>query len=209
MKSFALGGGNPPITEELLTMWYPAESEGPLNIVLLTLYRQNWESYVQNKYLMPFKNIKNCHFRTVLGDRVDDTSILKSIEQADLLIIGGGDTLLYHQTYCKEIIKKKILKEYHRGLPIIGLSAGAIIMGEHIVISPKDNPAGIPIIDRGIGIYDDFFIGVHFSKWKDRENLLQAKKKITHKKAFGIDDDAYIVFKESKGYEFLGSVHSI
>lgn len=208
MKSFALGGGDPPIIEELLTEWYPTKIESSLNIVLLTLYRKNWESYVQDKYVAPFRKIKDCHFKTILGDRVDDASILKSIEQADLLIIGGGDTLLYHETYCKELIKKKILKEYHQGLPIIGLSAGAIIMGEYIVISPKDNPDGIPIIDRGIGIYDDFFIGVHFSKWKDRENLLQAKKKIAHKKVFGIDDDAYIVFKENRGYEFIGSIHS-
>ena len=208
MKSFILAGGNPPIPKELLQTFLN-ESVEELTIVVLTLYRQGWESYVKNKYIDILNTIKSCHFEIVLGDVESEKSIIKSIQKADLLIIGGGDTLLYHKTYYKGIIREAILKEYNGGLPIIGLSAGAIIMGDKIAISPKDNSFGIPIYDKGIGIYDDFLIGVHYSKWNDRLNLEKAKKETKYNTVYGIDDESYIMFNEKTGYSFLGSVHIV
>lgn len=208
MKSFALGGGNPPISDKLLMKLLP-QMDRPLQIVLLTVSREGWESYIQDKYIIPFKKLVKCQFEIVLGDKEDDPSIIRSIETAELLIIGGGETFSYHQIYCKEKIKMEILKAYNSGIPIIGMSAGAIIMGEQLAISPKDNPTDSLIIGSEIGIYDDFFIGVHFSKWNDGENLMKAKEKIADKKTFGIDDDSYIVFNENKGYTFLDTIHSV
>lgn len=208
MKSFILAGGNPPIPKELLQTFLNESVKEP-TIVVLTLYRQGWESYVKNKYIDPLNTIKSCHFEIVLGDIENDNSIIKSIQKTDLLIIGGGDTFLYHKTYCKEIIREAILKEYNRGLPIIGLSAGAIIMGDQIAISPKDNSQGIPIYDKGIGIYDDFLIGVHYSKWNDRENLKIAKKETKNNTVYGLDDNSYIIYNEKPGYNFWGSVHIV
>ena len=208
MKSFILAGGNPPVSKKLLQNILSESAEEP-NIVVLTLYRQGWESYVKSNYMDSLTAIKSCHFEIVLGDIESEHTIIKSIQSADLLIIGGGDTLLYHKTYCKGIIREAILKEYNRGLPIIGLSAGAIIMGDQIAISPKDNSFGVPIYDKGIGIYADFLIGVHFSKWNDRENLEQAKKETKYNNVYGIDDESYIIFNEKIGYSFLGLVHII
>ena len=208
MKSFILAGGNPPVPKELLQNILSESAEEP-NIVVLTLYRQGWESYIKNNYMDSLETIKRCHFEIVLGDVESENTIIKTIQKADLLIIGGGDTLLYHEIYCKDIIRETILKEYNRGLPIIGLSAGAIIMGNQIAISPKDNSFGIPIYDKGIGIYNDFLIGVHFSMWNDRENLEKAKKETKYNNVYGIDDDSYILFNEKVGYSFFGSIHVI
>lgn len=82
-------------------------------------------------------------------------------------------------------------------------------MGDQIAISPKDNSFGIPIYDKGIGIYDDFLIGVHYSKWNDREHLEIAKKKTKSNSVYGLDDNSYIIFSEKVGYSFLGSIHII
>lgn len=208
MKSFILGGGNPPISSELLRSLV-REQDGTLRIVLLTLYREGWETYVEKKYIEPFKAVTKCNFEIVLGDKASIESIISSLEKADVLIIGGGDTILYHKTYCKEEIRDKILERYKLGIPVLGLSAGAIIMGDKIAISPKDNALGIPIYGKGIGIYNDFLVGVHYSKWNDRIHLERAKQETNSIKAYGIDDDSYVIFNEREGYRFLGSVHVV
>lgn len=208
MKSFILAGGNPPIPIELLQDFL-SPSAKEFHITVLTLYRQGWESYIKNKYIDTLKVIKDCHFEIVLGDIEHEDSIIKKIRKADLLIISGGNTLLYHKVYCSKVIKKTILTEYNRGLPIIGLSAGAIIMGDQIVISPKDNPFGVPVYEKGLGIYNEFMIGVHYSKWNDKAHLEIAKKEKNYKTVYGMDDDSYITFNEKAGYNFFGSIHVI
>lgn len=100
MKSFILAGGNLPISKELLQNILSASVAEP-NVVVLTLYRQGWESYVKNKYIDILNTIKSCHFEIVLGDVESEKSIIKSIQKADLLIIGGGDTLLYQKIIVK------------------------------------------------------------------------------------------------------------
>lgn len=208
MKSFILCGGSPPLQSELIQDLLTKVDRNP-KVVILTLFREGWEAYVQKKYSQPFKKEGIERFHTILGDKVDEETIINQVNQADILIIGGGDTVLYQKVYCRNRIKEAILERDEKGTPIIGFSAGAIIMGEKIAISPKDNIQGISLYKNGLGIYDSFLIGVHYSKWNDEVHLKEAKKKTGYEKVYGIDDDGYLIFNEETGIQFLGGIHEI
>lgn len=183
-------------------------SGGSPSIVILTVYRKAWEPYIE-KYIAPFKSLRECLFTVVLGDKNEPKSIIKKIEQADILIIGGGNTSLYHKVYCKSEIRESIQNFYNDGNPVIGFSAGALIMGEDIVISPHDNDEKITLYKSGIGIYHNFIVGVHYTKWNDFDNLKKAKRQMNNTNTFGIDDNSYVIYSDEFGFRFLGSVYSL
>jgi cyanophycinase len=205
MRSFILSGGNPPLKKEYMKELL-AQKNDP-KIVILALYREEWKNYIEEKYIQPFIEIGVASFHTILGDKVSEDEIIDGINKADILIISGGETTKYQETYCKETIRRALLKRNESGLPVIGFSAGAIIMGDKIAISPHDNKEQITLYRKGLGIYNDFLIGVHYSKWADQQHLKEAKKVTEYERAFGLDNQAYITFNETRGIDCTEGVH--
>ncbi len=62
---------------------------------------------------------------SVYGE-MNDEKIKSKFEKADLIYIGGGDTLFMLEFWQKKGILKMVIEAYERGVIIAGLSAGAI-----------------------------------------------------------------------------------
>ena len=62
---------------------------------------------------------------SVYGE-MNDEKIKTKFEKADLLYLGGGDTLFMLEHWKKTGVYDLVLDAYLRGVPIVGLSAGAI-----------------------------------------------------------------------------------
>lgn len=68
---------------------------------------------------------------TVYGE-MNAEKIAEKFKKADMIYVGGGDTLFMLDSWEKSGIKKHILEAYERGVVICGLSAGAICWFEEM-----------------------------------------------------------------------------
>ena len=120
-----LMGGNPPIKNHTIVKKI-VSSRKIERIVIFTVYRENWEPYMK-KYTEVFRS----HFSNLNTDYLllDTEQInFDSYLDADLVIIGGGNTEKYISTYVNQEFKNYIDHMLNKGAKVIGFSAGALLL---------------------------------------------------------------------------------
>lgn len=177
MNKIFLCGGNPPLQNtELIRVI--SEKKAQLKVVIFTIYRDNWKPYME-RYYIPFLD-KGIMVNPVyvLYDVEKREILLDDFLDADIIIIGGGDTLKYIDIYNTAEFKTFLRNALQRNITIIGFSAGALLLGKQVYISPNDNNNNEIMIEQGLGIYDGFSISVHTDSWDDYSNVIQARKRV-------------------------------
>ena len=168
-----LMGGNPPIKNH--TIVHKIVSSRKIErIVIFTVYRENWQPYMK-KYTEVFQsNFSNLNTDYLLLDteQIDFDSYL----DADLIIIGGGNTEKYLATYVNQQFKNYIDRMLNKGAKVMGFSAGALLLGEKVYVSPNDNSDHQIKIKNGLGLFSQFLISVHYDSWNDKANKDRAEE---------------------------------
>ena len=153
-------GGNPPIKNHTIVNKI-VSSRKIERIVIFTVYRDNWKPYMK-KYTEVFQS----HFPNLNTDYLllDTEQIdFDSYIDADVIIIGGGNTEKYLATYVNQEFKNYIKHMLNKGTKVIGFSAGALLLGEKVYVSPN-------------GLYSQFLISVHYDSWNDKANKDRAEE---------------------------------
>ena len=166
-------GGNPPIKNNTIVNKI-VSSRKIERIVIFTVYRENWEPYMK-KYTEVFRS----HFSNLNTDYLllDTEQInFDSYLDADLIIIGGGNTEKYLATYVNQQFKNYIDRMLNKGAKVIGFSAGALLLGEKVYVSPNDNSDHQIKIKNGLGLFSQFLISVHYDSWNDKANKDRAEE---------------------------------
>ena len=166
-------GGNPPIKNPTIVNKI-VSSRKIERIVIFTVYRENWEPYMK-KYTEVFRShFPNLNVDYLLLDteQIDFDSYL----DADLIIIGGGNTEKYIATYVNQEFKNYIELMLKKGAKVIGFSAGALLLGEKVYVSPNDNSDHQIKIKNGLGLFSQFLISVHYDLWNDKTNKDRAEE---------------------------------
>lgn len=166
-------GGNPPIKNYTIVNKI-VSSRKIERIVIFTVYRENWEPYMK-KYTEVFRS----HFSNLNTDYLllDTEQIdFDSYLDADLIIIGGGNTEKYLATYVNQQFKNYIDRMLNKGAKVIGFSAGALLLGEKVYVSPNDNSDHQIKIKNGLGFFSQFLISVHYDSWNDKANKDRAEE---------------------------------
>lgn len=166
-------GGNPPIKNYTIVNKI-VSSRKIERILIFTVYRENWQPYMK-KYTEVFQS----HFSNLNTDY-----LLLDIEQinfgsyldADLIIIGGGNTEKYLATYVNQEFKNYIDRMLNKGVKVMGFSAGALLLGKKVYVSPNDNSDHQIKIKNGLGLFSQFLIGVHYDSWNDKANKDRAEE---------------------------------
>lgn len=166
-------GGNPPIKNH--TIVHKIVSSRKIErIVIFTVYRENWEPYM-NKYTEVFQSqLPNLNTDYLLLDT--EQINFDSYLDADLIIIGGGNTEKYLATYVNQQFKNYIDRMLNKGAKVIGFSAGALLLGEKVYVSPNDNLDHQIKIKNGLGLFGQFLISVHYDSWNDNTNKDRAEE---------------------------------
>lgn len=63
---------------------------------------------------------------TVRGGEMTEADMDAKFQAADLIYVGGGDTWFMLQEWRRTGVGRRIVSAYRRGVPVVGLSAGAI-----------------------------------------------------------------------------------
>ena len=166
-------GGNPPIMKYSIVDKIVLSSKIK-RIIIFTVFRENWEPYMK-KYTEVFQShFPNLNVDYLLLDteQIDFDSYL----DADLIIIGGGNTEKYIATYVNQEFKNYIELMLKKGAKVIGFSAGALLLGEKVYISPNDNSDHQIKIKNGLGLFSQFLISVHYDSWNDKANKDRAEE---------------------------------
>ena len=166
-------GGNPPITKYSIVDKFVLSSKIE-RIVIFTVFRDNWQPYMK-KYTEVFQS---------LFSNLNTDYLLLDIEQinfgsyldADLIIIGGGNTEKYLATYVNQQFKNYIDRMLNKGAKVMGFSAGALLLGEKVYVSPNDNSDHQIKIKNGLGVFSQFLISVHYDSWNDKGNKDRAEE---------------------------------
>ena len=166
-------GGNPPIKNYTIVNKI-VSSRKIERIVIFTVYRENWQPYMK-KYTEVFQS----HFSNLNTDYLLlDTEQINfgSYLDADLIIIGGGNTEKYIATYVNQQFKNYIDRMLNKGAKVMGFSAGALLLGEKVYVLPNDNSDHQIKIKNGLGLFSQFLISVHYDSWNDKANKDRAEE---------------------------------
>ena len=182
-------GGNPPITKYSIVDKIVLSSKIE-RIVIFTVFRDNWQPYMK-KYTEVFQSqFPNLNTDYLLLDieQIDFDSYL----DADLIIIGGGNTEKYLATYVNQEFKNYIGHMLNKGTKVIGFSAGALLLGEKVYVSPNDNSEHQIKIKNGLGVFSQFLISVHYDSWNDKANKDRAEE-LVNVPIIPLDDHSCLV----------------
>ncbi|RSJ69184.1 (alpha)-aspartyl dipeptidase [Streptococcus oralis] len=166
-------GGNPPITKYSIVDKIVLSSKIE-RIVIFTVFRDNWQPYMKKYtevFQSQFPNLNTDHL-LLDTEQIDFDSYL----DADLIIIGGGNTEKYISTYVNQEFKNYIDHMLNKGAIVMGFSAGALLLGEKVYISPNDNPEHQIKIKNGLELFNQFLISVHSDSWNDKDNRDSAQE---------------------------------
>ncbi|HGK9365856.1 TPA: Type 1 glutamine amidotransferase-like domain-containing protein [Streptococcus pneumoniae] len=168
-----LMGGNPPIKKYSIVDKIVLSTKIK-RIIIFTVFRENWEPYMK-KYTEVFQSqFPNLNIDYLLLDteQID----LDSYLDADLIIIGGGNTEKYIATYVNQEFKNYIDHMLNKGAKVIGFSAGALLLGEKVYVSPNDNSDHQIKIKDGLGLFSQLLISVYYDSWNDKSNKDRAEE---------------------------------
>ena len=169
-------GGNPPITKYSIVDKIVLSSKIE-RIVIFTVFRDNWQPYMKKYsevFQSQFPNL-NTDYLLLDTEQIDFDSYL----DADLIIIGGGNTEKYLAAYVNQEFKNYIDHMLNKGTKVIGFSAGALLLGEKVYVSPNDNSDHQIKIKNGLGVFSQFLISVHYDSWNDKANKDRAEELVS------------------------------
>ena len=182
-------GGNPTIKNHSIVNKI-VSSRKIERIVIFTVFRENWQPYMK-KYTEVFQSHfpnQNIAYLLLDTEQIDFDSYL----DADLIIIGGGNTEKYLAIYVNQEFKNYIDRMLNKGAKVIGFSAGALLLGEKVYVSPNDNTDHQIKIKNGLGVFSQFLISVHYDSWNDKANKDRAEE-LVHVPIIPLNDHSCLV----------------
>ncbi len=182
-------GGNPPIKNHTIVNKI-VSSRKIERIVIFTVFRDNWQPYMKKYteiFQSQFPNL-NTDYLLLDTEQIDFDSYL----DADVIIIGGGNTEKYLATYVNQEFKNYIERMLNKGVKLIGFSAGALLLGEKVYVSPNDNSDYQIKIKNGLGLFNQFLISVHYDSWNDKANKASAEE-LVDVPIIPLNDHSYLV----------------
>jgi len=207
---FLLGGSAAfdVVAEEFV----PAAGGCDATIALLMQGGVGWEKYVP-EYTQPWirRGVSRCY--PIAPDEngtLDLDAASAKLREATGIFIGGGHTPTYHRLYATEPMRGIIRESYGKGVPIAGVSAGALIAPEVCVLPPDETDDGSLQIVAGLGLVSDLVVGVHFTEWNAMPSVLEEMARTRTRAGWGIDEPAGAVFEDGQFKGTLGqSVYEI
>jgi len=142
----------------------------------------------------------NCDVQVLklIKQHFDPKETSKIILSSDIIYVGGGNTLRMMKLWRKLGIDKILIKAYHQGIILSGISAGAICWFKFGNSDSRrfKNPNAPLIKVRGLGIFNALLCPHYHSKEydKDRRTSLKEMMEKTAEVALAIDDFCACVF---------------
>ncbi len=133
-----------------------------------------------------------------------EEKINDKFSKADLIYVGGGDTVFMLKKWEEKGITSKIIDAYNRGVIICGLSAGAIcwFLDMYTDSFIENGESDKYSFHKGLGVID-CLASPHYNLRKP--DFDEAFLNSNFKSAYAIEDNSAIVFEDGKFIKSLSS----
>jgi cyanophycinase len=208
---FLLGGSNAAF-DVVVEKFVPAAGGRDAVIALLMQGGQGWEKYLPD-YTQPWLRRGVTKVHPIVPDEsggLDLDAVAAKLGQATGIFIGGGHTPTYQRLYATEPVRSLIWARHDSGVPVAGMSAGALIAPQVCTLPPDETDDGSLQVVAGLGLVDNLIVGVHFSEWNTLPSVLEAMTRTQISTGWGIDEPACAVFEDGQFAGAMGgSVYEI
>ena len=138
---------------------------------------------------------------TVFKD-VDMEKMTAKFQKADLIYVGGGDTVFMIERWKKVGLLPLIEDAYHRGVPIAGLSAGGICWFSDIYTDSLKTETGDEYaMFKGLGWLEGVVSPHYNERVADFDKIVLENFDL----AYGIENDSAMLFEDGKFVKTLSS----
>jgi len=207
---FLIGGS--AAYDAVAEVFVPAAGGSAAKIAVLLQSGAGWEKH-RSEYVQPWIQRGVSRYDPIAPDErgvLDVEAASALLRAAAGIFIGGGHTPTYHRLYATEPIRSVIRERYHDGVPVAGVSAGALIALEQCVLTTDETGERSLKVVTGLDLARDIIVGVHFAERNDLPSVLEAMAQTRTQTAWGLDDAACAVFEDGHFEGALGrSVYEI
>lgn len=203
-RLYLLGGS--AAFEAVAEEFVPAAGGREATITLLMQGGSGWEKYVPD-YTEPWTRQGVAHHHVIVPDENgawDIDQVSAKLSEATGIFIGGGHTPTYRHLYATEPLRSIIRERYQAGIPVAGVSAGALISLEDCALDADEVGDDSLKIEAGLGLAGNLVVEVHFTELDRLSNLLEAMVRLGAHAGWGIDDPACLVLEDEKVTRVLG-----
>lgn len=140
----------------------------------------------------------------IVYGEMDVQKIAAKIDAADVIYVGGGDTVFMLDKWRETGLNGLILAAYEKGKIICGLSAGAICWFKDMYTDYEimRGESGEYVMRKGLGVLEGAMCP-HFNEREKDFTFTMAKENIPF--AYGVENDAALVFKDGALSESLSA----
>lgn len=129
------------------------------------------------------------------GREIDLEKIKQKFLKADLIYIGGGDTIFLIDELKRSGVLDLLIDAYQRGVVIAGLSAGAILFFEDIYTDSLKEKGEEPYaLAKGLGMFKGLISPHYNQRQEDFDKIILSCP--TPIRVLGIEDNAMIKIEE-------------
>lgn len=175
-------------------------------ITVLLTYHERWRSSLPF-YHEPLDLYPGSELRPVVPDengQLDLEAAKEALDWATGIMIGGGSTAAFRALYAEEPMASWIRQRNCEGLPIMGVSAGALLLLEHALMTPAETGEETVTLGPGLGMITDLILGVHYTEDNALPDMLPAMAQAQISQGLGIDEPTYAVFRDGQLVRFAG-----
>jgi cyanophycinase len=169
-------------------------------IALLLQGGSNWQKYVPG-YSSPLALHGVTQVEVIVpaeSGELDLDSAAAVLQSASGILIGGGHTPTYQQLYACGPIADLLRERWQQGIPLCGISAGALILARHTLVAPDELGEKQISLLPGLGLLPDHIIGVHFSEQNYLPHMLAAMNQTQIPEGLGMDEGACAVWENGQ-----------
>ena len=197
-KLLIIGGKEEKYHGVILKQFIELANEQTGKIGILTT-ATNYPVEVGKEYQKVFAKLGRSDSLTIDVDtkeKAEDNAILKLVENLSALFITGGDQSRLNKIITGTKLHKMFFEKWEKGMVLSGTSAGASIMGKHMIVAAmtKDEDEILKVeMDGGFGFLETLLIDQHFSQRARFDRLLGAIAEHPELIGIGIDENTAIL----------------
>lgn len=191
-------GGSPAAYPLYANEFVSAAGGKHATMAVLAQSQSGWEKY-KEEITRPWVERGVSRFLPIVPGThgtLDLPSAQRALQEASGIFIGGGNTPTYQRLFATDPLKSLIRQRHQAGIPVAGISAGALISMEICQLVQEETGKAALELVPGLGLTGGFILGVHFSEWNALAETLEVMRQSKTYLAYGIDEPAYIVCQD-------------
>jgi len=150
------------------------------------------------EYLPTYQDILGVEVKVVVPDEhgvLDLPRAVDILEQSTGIIIGGGPVRAYQRLFVQSPLGQVLRDTYARGIPFMGISAGAMLMPGKIAVYGDELELDVPNTLEGLGLLEGWLVMPHFTEDALEGRLVDALCELRLSTGWGLDETAAVLLK--------------